>query len=267
MTALSGGGFLIADVEGARVLKVDAGGTISTVAGTGGSGFSGEGGPATAAALVYPIGTSELPGGGFLITDGQQVRKVDAAGTISTVAGNGTEGFGGDGGLATMAMFHEPDAAAALPDGGFLIADTINNRIRQVFGTPPASPTPPGTPIPPAPTPPKVVPPSNAFKVGRVSVGKGGTIKIAITFPGPGKVTVAAKAGKVTYGRTTVKVKKQGKLTVTVKPGKKGKALRTKRLRRHQALKVRLTKTFTPTGGTARTRSSTKTIIKGKRHG
>jgi hypothetical protein len=66
-----------------------------------------------------------LPDGGFLIADAAaaRVRRVSAGGIITTVAGNGTPGFSGDGGPATAAQIYDPNGLAVLPDGGFLIAD------------------------------------------------------------------------------------------------------------------------------------------------
>jgi hypothetical protein len=129
------GGFLIADTFNHRIRRVLPNGTIATAAGTS-MGFSGDHGPATAAQLIYPGGVAITPDGGFLIVDSsnQVVRKVSAGGTIDTVAGlPGQTGFSGDGGPAVGAKLDDPLAVAALPDGGFLIADTYNHRIRRVF--------------------------------------------------------------------------------------------------------------------------------------
>jgi hypothetical protein len=134
ITALPDGSFLIADTDNQRIRKVAADGTITTVAGNGVRGFAGDGGLATDAELNEPFGVSPLPGGGFLIddTDNERIRRVGADGTITTVAGNGQEAFGGDGGPATAGSLNTPHAVAATPDGGFLIADTYNDRVRRV---------------------------------------------------------------------------------------------------------------------------------------
>jgi hypothetical protein len=128
------GGYLIADAGNDRVRRVFPDGTIRTVAGTGMYGFSGDGGPATAANLQAPLGVAALPDGGFLIADAAaaRVRRVSPTGTISTVAGTGTPGFSGDGGPATAAQLTNPNAVAVTADGGFLIADSGNRRIRRV---------------------------------------------------------------------------------------------------------------------------------------
>jgi hypothetical protein len=136
VAALPGGGFLIADASAARVRRVSATGTITTVAGTGTRGFSGDGGPATAAQIYDPNGLAVLPDGGFLIADGDYVvRRVFPDGTITTVAGTATPGFSGDGGPATAAHLNNVYSVAVTPDGGFLIADEGNRRIRRVSPT------------------------------------------------------------------------------------------------------------------------------------
>ncbi|MGH3371160.1 MAG: hypothetical protein ACRDPR_14310, partial [Nocardioidaceae bacterium] len=113
---------------------VDAGGTITTVAGTGTFGFSGDGGPATAARLNEPAGVDVDAAGNLYIADyaNQRVRKVDTSGNISTVAGDGTAGFCGDAGPATSACIQDPTDVAADSAGGLYIADYGNNRIRKV---------------------------------------------------------------------------------------------------------------------------------------
>jgi NHL repeat len=128
------GGYLIADLVNARVRRVAPGGTISTVAGSGLAGFGGDGGPATAASLFTPVAVAVTADGGFLIAEyqGHRVRRVSPAGTITTVAGTGVEGFAGDGGPATTAQLDHPTDVAVTADGGFLIADSDNNRVRRV---------------------------------------------------------------------------------------------------------------------------------------
>jgi sugar lactone lactonase YvrE len=128
------GGFLIADTANWRIRKVAASGVITTVAGNGQHGFSGDGGPATAAQLAGPAGVAPTADGGFLIADSEnnRIRKVSAAGMIATVAGVGTGGFSGDGGPATAAQLNHPIGVTPTADGGFYIADTFNHRIRFV---------------------------------------------------------------------------------------------------------------------------------------
>src|SRR5216683_3178024 len=112
-----------------------ASGIITTVAGTGLSGYAGDGGPATKAELSFPIRAVAAPDGGFLIADeaNNVVREVHVDGTITTVAGvAGAGAFGGDGGLATKARLNQPTGVSPFPGGGFLIADRSNNRVRKV---------------------------------------------------------------------------------------------------------------------------------------
>jgi hypothetical protein len=147
VTTTADGGFLIADSNNSRVRRVSPAGTITTVAGTGTVGFSGDGGPAIAAQLFGPAGVVATSDGGFLIADSlnNRVRRVSLAGRITTVAGDGTEGFSGDSGLATAAQLQEPLGVAATADGGFLIADVLNHRVRFVdadLGIPQGPPPP-----------------------------------------------------------------------------------------------------------------------------
>jgi len=133
--AYTGGGILlVADALNNRVRAISPGGTISTVAGTGVHGFSGDGGPAAEAMLGAPRGVTAVPSGGYLIpdTDNDRVRLVRRDGVIVTVAGNGKRGFSGDGAPATAAQLDRPFAAVPLADGGLLIADTGNDRVRKV---------------------------------------------------------------------------------------------------------------------------------------
>lgn len=140
VAATRDGGFLIADYGNDRIRRVSATGTITTVAGTGQEGFSGDGGPATGARMGFPDSVSATADGGFLISDYEfnRVRRVSPAGTITTVAGSGGLGqgaFSGDGGPAIQARFDGISDAVATPDGGLLISDTGNERIRRVSPT------------------------------------------------------------------------------------------------------------------------------------
>lgn len=128
------GGFLVAIAKAHRVRRVSPGGTITTVAGNGDDGGTGDGGPAAAAQLDQPVGVAALPDGGFLIAEqhGHRVRRVSSDGVIRRVAGTGTAGFGGDGGLATDAFLNKPVGVSATSRGGFLIADSLNGRVRKV---------------------------------------------------------------------------------------------------------------------------------------
>jgi hypothetical protein len=108
---------------------------ITTIAGNGQSGFTGNGGPAAEAELSFPIRAVAAPDGGVLIADelNNVIREVHVDGTISTVAGvAGAGGFGGDGGPATGAHLNRPTGVSPIAGGGFLIADRSNNRVRRV---------------------------------------------------------------------------------------------------------------------------------------
>lgn len=110
-------------------------GIISTVAGTGARGYTGDGGPAAAAQLSDPNGVALDVGGNLFITDADNhvIRRVDAVTqTITTVVGNGTAGFAGDGGPATAAQLDPNNTVAIDTTGNLFIADTTNNRVRKV---------------------------------------------------------------------------------------------------------------------------------------
>ncbi|MFA9271710.1 MAG: NHL repeat-containing protein [Baekduiaceae bacterium] len=181
------GSVLIADSNSTRLRRVSPAGVISTVAGTGASGYSGDGGPATSAQLSYPSSVAVAPDGSIvfvdafnrcvrrvgpdgiittiagtgtmgsspdggaataanitpfavaverdgsvLIAESAKVRRVDASGIITTVAGTGAYASGGDGGPATSAQLNMPSAVAVAPDGGILIAEMFGQRVRRV---------------------------------------------------------------------------------------------------------------------------------------
>jgi sugar lactone lactonase YvrE len=128
----SAGNLYIADSGNNRIRKV-SNGVISTVAGTGAQGYSGDNGPATSAQLNFPTGIALDSAGSLYIADywNNRIRKV-SNGVITTVAGNGTPGFSGDGGPATSAELSNPSGVALDAAGSLYIADTLNNRIRKV---------------------------------------------------------------------------------------------------------------------------------------
>ena len=130
-----GGNLLIADNGNHRIRRLAAGtGVITTVAGTGARGFSGDGGPGTSARLQYPTGLAMDGGGNLFIADQQnhRIRRMAAGtGIITTVAGNGVQGFSGDGGLATSAHLNHP-TELVLDGSDVIIADAHNHRIRRV---------------------------------------------------------------------------------------------------------------------------------------
>ena len=135
IAAASDGSIYISEYIGCYVRKVTAGGTISTVAGNGTCAFSGDGGAATSASLSYAEGIAFDPAGNLYIVDNgnDRIRKVDANGKISTVAGTGTAGSSGDGGLATAATFTNPNNIAFDGNGNAYIADGQANKIRILY--------------------------------------------------------------------------------------------------------------------------------------
>src|SRR5207249_4311136 len=128
------GNLYIAERDNHRIRKVTPGGVISTYAGTGTQGFSGDGGPATGAQLLGPGGVALDPAGNFYIADrnNDRIRRVSTDGPISTYAGTGREGFSGDGGPATAAHLGRPGGVALDSAGNLYIADLGNSRIRKV---------------------------------------------------------------------------------------------------------------------------------------
>jgi trimeric autotransporter adhesin len=142
MAVLAGGGAAVA----APRPDGPAAGTISTVAGTGAAGFSGDGGPAIRAELNQPLGVVTDGAGNIVLTDGfnNRVRVIAedtgrfygramTARDIYTIAGTGTAGFSGDGGPGTHAELNQPNWVT-VHGANLLITDRLNNRIRKVTG-------------------------------------------------------------------------------------------------------------------------------------
>jgi len=127
----------VVDTENQRIRRVDfAANVIETVAGNGTSGFSGDGGPATAASLAWPRDVALGPDGKLYIadTDNHRIRAVDlSTGVIDTVVGDGTARFAGDGGPPREASLWRPWGITFDGAGNLFIADTFNNRIRMVM--------------------------------------------------------------------------------------------------------------------------------------
>ncbi len=130
------GNLYIADQLNNRIRKVTTSGTISTVAGNGTAGYTGDGAAATSAELTSPTGIAIDKAGNLYIADSGNnvIRKVTSAGTISTIAGSFTlgAGYAGDGAAATSAQLNSPSQLAVDSAGNLYIADTYNNIIRKL---------------------------------------------------------------------------------------------------------------------------------------
>jgi sugar lactone lactonase YvrE len=134
VAADNAGNLFIADQFNHRIRKIAPDGTISTVAGTGAPGYSGDGGPAVNAQINTPTGICADASGNLYIADvgNQRIRKVDGSGTITTLAGNGSKGYGGDGGPAINASFYNAVRVVVDPSGNVIVADQSNHRLREI---------------------------------------------------------------------------------------------------------------------------------------
>lgn len=128
------GNLYISDQKNSKIRKVDIYGVITTIAGAGLAGSSGDGGPAEKAKINYPAGMAIDKIGNLYFADSRnhKIRKIDTGGTITTVAGNGTAGFSGDDSLAIYAQLNEPTDVALDDTGNMYIADHLNSRVRKV---------------------------------------------------------------------------------------------------------------------------------------
>jgi len=135
VTVDSSGNIYLVDTMNNRIRKVDSNGIITTVAGNGSQGYSGDGGPATEAKFSGASSIAVEASGNLYIADmnNYRIRKVDASGIITTVAGNGTQGYSGDWGPATEAELNMPRSVAVDIWGNIYIADSWNGRIRKVY--------------------------------------------------------------------------------------------------------------------------------------
>jgi sugar lactone lactonase YvrE len=130
----TGGNLYVADQYGNRLRRVTPFGVIQTIAGTGAQGSTGDNGLAVNATLLWPRGVAVDSAGNVYVSEygGARVRKVSPTGLITTVAGTGSQAFGGDGGLATEASLRWPAGLAVDNSGNLYIADRDNHRVRKV---------------------------------------------------------------------------------------------------------------------------------------
>lgn len=127
-----GGSLYIAEFFANRVRRVDPAGIISTVAGSNSGGFSGDGGPAINARLLGPDSVAVDSAGNLYIAETHRIRKVNAAGVISTIAGTGAAGFNGDGLAAASAQLNFPRGLIVDASGNLFFADAGNDRVRRI---------------------------------------------------------------------------------------------------------------------------------------
>jgi sugar lactone lactonase YvrE len=134
LVADSHGNLFIADTGNQRVRKISTDGIITTVAGTGERGYSGDGGPAVEAKLAAPAAIAIDADGNVYIADflNHRIRKLSTDGTITTIAGTGTKGYNGDGRLAIESQIGEPCGVAVDRQGYVYIGDQVNMRVRAV---------------------------------------------------------------------------------------------------------------------------------------
>ncbi|MFJ8470943.1 hypothetical protein ACIRD5_03280, partial [Kitasatospora sp. NPDC094011] len=134
LAADSAGTLYIADAANHRIRRITKDGRITTLAGTGVAGFGGNGAAAASAQLNYPLAVAVDSAGVVYFSDysNNRVRKVTADGRISTVAGTGAAGFGGDGGPADKALLNYPRGLVVDAAGTLYFSDGGNNRVRKV---------------------------------------------------------------------------------------------------------------------------------------
>jgi uncharacterized protein (TIGR03437 family) len=182
---VSNGVITTAAGSGMGVIPIVAGSGMVARAGGGVAGFVGDNGPATSAELYYPNAVAVDAGGNLYIVDSDRVYKV-SNGIISTVAGNGMSGAGGDYGAATSAAFFQPSAVAVDSAGSVYIADSGNNRVRVLIPTGSS-------------TPPVVTSVTNAASNLAGSIALGEIVVLSGVGLGPAQITSASVGGDGLY--------------------------------------------------------------------
>lgn len=134
LTVDGAGNIYIADSYHNKISRINSAGIMSTIAGNGTQGYSGDGGLATSCELYQPTGVAADANGNIFIADygNNRIRVVNASGIISTFAGNGIQGYGGDGGAAISCELYSPRCVAVDNLDNVYIGDTKNNRVRVV---------------------------------------------------------------------------------------------------------------------------------------
>ena len=124
----------VADSWNHRIRRIDPDGVISTLAGSGSPGSGGDGGPASQAQVAYPAAVALGPAGDLYVADSRnhRIRRVSPEGVISTLAGTGVPGYGGDGGTASRARLGSPGGVATDTAGNVYVADSWNHRVRRI---------------------------------------------------------------------------------------------------------------------------------------
>ena len=141
VSADNSGNVYIADYYNNKIRKVNGAGIITTFAGTGIQGTTGDGGVASSAQLLFPLGVSVVNSGNVYIADygNNVIRMVNSAGIITTLVGTGVRGSSGDGGAASAAQLSYPYGVSADNSGNVYIVHEGNNKIRRVFSPLPTS--------------------------------------------------------------------------------------------------------------------------------
>lgn len=132
------GNFYISDQANQRIRKVTAAGVITTIAGTGAQGYTGDGGQGTAAKIAFPAGICTDGSGNVYFADtfNNVIREINTNGIITTVVGNGIAGYSGDNGLATACELHSPqDVSVNAAGNNIYVADFSNTVVRKVDGS------------------------------------------------------------------------------------------------------------------------------------
>jgi NHL repeat len=176
MAVDAAGDVFIADQWNNRIREIAAStGKITTVAGTGSAGYSGDGGPATSAEIYSPVSVAIDQNGNLFIGDdyNYRVREVNTSGVVSTIAGDGTDGYSGDGGYSNRAELNGTTSSVDT-SGHLYISDYGNARLRVVTGTPP--------PAPPPPPPPQVATPWESGVIVTVNGIESSGFEIATSF-------------------------------------------------------------------------------------